>query len=66
MKIKKHTLLNGNNYHQMHAVICDILNLHKEITFIDKFQLGSDPVAVVRRMSAFVWNRNLQFMDCSC
>lgn len=22
----------------MHAMICDILNLHKEITFIDKFQ----------------------------
>lgn len=22
-------LLNGNNYHQTHAMICDILNLHK-------------------------------------
>lgn len=31
-------LFNGNNYHQNQAMICDILNLHKEITFIDRFQ----------------------------
>ena len=29
-------LLNGNNYHQMHAMIYDILYLRKEITFYGK------------------------------